>query len=110
MALALERMREPNGGFVLRLRGRIDAETFHFLDEAVLRLLGEGERAIALDLADVELITSAGATSLLMADMEAKRLGGRVALRRVPEAIFERLEMLGLREKISDIEVLGDED
>ena len=61
-------------------KGNIDSSTATELGERLKKLILGGSRRILVDMKDVAYISSAGFRCLLIAEKEAQRTGGRLAL------------------------------
>ena len=80
---------------VLALTERLDTQTAPELEKAAMGKLTEGGR-LALDLTDLQYISSAGLRVLLMLMKKSKALGGQVALMGVRGMVEEILEESGI--------------
>jgi anti-anti-sigma factor len=91
------------GIVLLEVEGRVDAHTAGRLDKALKDLLAQGDSRLLLDASQIGYISSKGLRVLLLAQREARRLGGEVRLfgpnaqvRRIIElAGFEQLLYIG---------------
>lgn len=84
-----------NNWLVLALSERLDTQTAPELEKAALGKLVEGTK-MALDLKDLDYISSAGLRVLLMLMKKAKAQGGQVALVGVGGMVQEILEESGI--------------
>lgn len=65
---------------ILRISGRVDAETAPELDRACHQWITPGDSNMILDLTDLDYISSAGLSSVLGAGKEIDRYGGRLLI------------------------------
>lgn len=76
--------------------GRIDSATAPQFAEALDQIIAKGQYKIAIDLSQVEFISSAGLRVLINTQKLCKRYNrGEVALASVPENILSALELAG---------------
>lgn len=82
---------------LVRVKGRIDSRTALELEEALDKIMEDGEYKIVLDMSGVEFTSSAGMRVLIRTQKECKRLNrGELMLAAVPERITEALDLAGL--------------
>jgi len=91
----IERTRE-DGELLWTLRGRLDAGNCRHLEEELQEALHRGDHRIALDMAEVPYMSSAGIRSLLLCAKTLKGLGGTFSLRRASPFVAEILDMTGM--------------
>ena len=76
--------------------GRVDSYTAPQLADALRSLTDKGRYKIALDLNDVNYVSSAGLRVLIDTQKTCKHLGrGEVVLACVPQRIYETLDLAG---------------
>ena len=81
---------------LVAVSGRVDSATANQLGEALDAITNNGRHKIVLDLNDVEYMSSAGLRVLISAQKTCKRYNrGEVVLARVPERIYEALDLAG---------------
>jgi anti-sigma B factor antagonist len=81
---------------VLAVKGKVDSFTAPELTRAIEQLNNDGRFKIALDLSDLEYMSSAGFRALLMAQRNCKRYNrGEVVLACVPKRIMDALDLTG---------------
>jgi anti-sigma B factor antagonist len=76
--------------------GWLDAHTFTFMEETIQRLFSEDKVRLAINLADVEYVSSAGAGVFIGTLSESRNRGGNIVLMNPTEAVQEVFDMLGL--------------
>jgi len=97
-----------NNWLVLALTDRLDTQTAPELEKAALGKLAAGGH-MALDLTELQYISSAGLRVLLMLMKKSKAQGGKVVLVGVGGMVGEILEESGMDaffEKFDNVEVL----
>lgn len=87
----------PTGWTVVALKGRLDAHTAPVAGPALERAAGRSTR-VALDLAGLEYLSSAGLRILLGLLKDGEARGGRVVLLRPGPTVHEVLEISGFTE------------
>jgi anti-sigma B factor antagonist len=87
--------KKQNDWLVLALADRLDTQTAPELEQTALGKLGDGVK-MALDLSELQYISSAGLRVLLMLMKKAKASGGKVALVGVGGMVGEILEESGI--------------
>ena len=87
--------KKQNDWLVLALTDRLDTQTAPELEQTALGKLGDGVK-MALDLSELQYISSAGLRVLLMLMKKAKASGGKVALVGVGGMVGEILEESGI--------------
>jgi anti-anti-sigma factor len=80
---------------VLAAAGRVDSTTASMLEQALLQAIEAGERRLAVDLADVDYISSAGLRALLVAARRMKDAKGAWALCALAEPVRQVFELAG---------------
>ena len=80
---------------VLRVEGDLDAHTFPQLQARLEQMLGDGERAIVLDCASLDYISSAGLGVLKKMVKEVRSSGGDIRLAALSEKITNIVNLLG---------------
>lgn len=76
--------------------GRVDSLTAPRLGEMLKELFKAGNYKVVIDLEQVNYVSSAGLRVLIDAQKTCKQQGGKVALTRVPQRIYETLDLAGL--------------
>ena len=79
----------------LSLSGRLDTTTAKAFEDRILAHIESGERRIAIDLAELEYISSAGLRVFLLAAKRLDSAQGRIALCALPEPIREVFDIAG---------------
>lgn len=97
---------------LMKISGRIDSATAPELEEKLTTLTDEGEFNIALNMAAVDFISSAGLRVLIDTQKRCKRLNrGEIVLVEVPEPIYETFDLAGFLPLFqifdSDVEAVG---
>lgn len=87
--------KKQNNWLVLALSERLDTQTAPQLEQAAMGKLGDGVK-IALDLSELQYISSAGLRVLLMIMKKSKAAGGKAALVGVIGMVGEILEESGI--------------
>jgi anti-sigma B factor antagonist len=87
--------KKHNNWLVLALTDRLDTQTAPELEQAAMGKLGDGVK-IALDLSELQYISSAGLRVLLMIMKKSKAVGGKAALVGVIGMVGEILEESGI--------------
>jgi anti-sigma B factor antagonist len=81
---------------LVKAKGRIDSATATQLAEAFEALTKAGKHKIALDMGEVDYISSAGLRALINAQKNSKRVqDGSVVLACVPKRIYEVIDLAG---------------
>ncbi len=81
---------------VVHVAGWLDAHTFEYMEQAINNLFDEGKVRIAVNLADVEYVSSAGAGVFIGTLSESHERGGDIVLMNPTEPVQEVFDMLGL--------------
>jgi anti-sigma B factor antagonist len=98
---------------LMTLSGRVDSASAPALETALLDLILSGKRNIAINMKDVELISSGGLRALVTARIKARRSvpRGEVVLSELPPFIWESLELVGFHHMFqifdTDTEAVG---
>jgi anti-sigma B factor antagonist len=81
---------------LLSIKGKVDSFTAPDLIKAIEKLNEDGRYKLALDLEQLEFMSSAGFRALLIAQRNCKRYNrGEVVLAMVPKKIMDALELTG---------------
>lgn len=81
---------------LIKARGRVDSATANQLAEAFEALNKAGKYRIALDMSEIDYISSAGLRALINAQKNSKRAqDGSVVLACVPKRIYEVIDLAG---------------
>lgn len=83
------------GVLIGRLKGRLDASTSDTIQESLLKTIEEGNTRLALDLAGLEYISSAGLRVLLMTHKKVSQSQGKLIIFGLQDYIHEILEIAG---------------
>ena len=86
---------------LIHVSGWLDAHTFVFMEETLERLFDDGKVRLAINLADVEYMSSAGAGVFIGTLSESRNRGGDIVLMNPNEAVQEVFDMLGLSQVFS---------
>ncbi|SEH23350.1 MULTISPECIES: STAS domain-containing protein [unclassified Selenomonas] len=100
--------KKQNNWLVLALTDRLDTQTAPELEQVAMGKLGDGVQ-MALELSELQYISSAGLRVLLMIMKKAKAAGGKAALVGVGGMVGEILEESGIDaffEQYEDLEAL----
>lgn len=81
---------------LMHISGWLDAHTFEYMEQAINNLFDEGKVRLAMDLSEVEYISSAGAGVFIGTLSSAHERGGNIVLMHPTEAVREVFDMLGL--------------
>jgi len=79
----------------LSLSGRLDTTTAKAFEDRILAHIDSGERRIAIDLAELEYISSAGLRVFLLAAKRIDSAQGRIALCALTEPVREVFDIAG---------------
>ena len=86
---------KADGVLVLAPRGRVDSASSGELERALLRGVEAGDTRLAVDLGEVEYISSAGLRVFLMLVKKLQAGGGRLVLFALPESVRLVFELAG---------------
>lgn len=92
--LTISQVKE-RGVVVLAPEGRIDSATAKSFETATLELIEAGETRIAIDLEQIDYISSAGLRVVLLAGKRLKTAGGVLTLCNLKPSIREVFEISG---------------
>lgn len=81
---------------VVEAEGRIDSSTASQLGEAMKAVIEDGIHQIVLDIGGVDYMSSAGLREIVMTLKKVRGNEGDLRMARVPERVFEVLELSGL--------------
>ncbi|WPR75370.1 STAS domain-containing protein [Algoriphagus sp. NG3] len=89
-------IQKENGYDILLLSGEVDASNSVILDEAITNLVNDGSKAILVDAAGLEYISSAGLGVFMsyLEDFQEKNIGLKIYS--LSERVFEVFKILGL--------------
>lgn len=91
---------------LLSVSGRVDSDTAPELAEKLDDIMDQGRYNLILDLNDVIFLSSAGLRVLIDTQKQCQRMNrGELVLSRVPERIYEALDLVGL---VSLFEIFDD--
>jgi len=82
--------------FELKLKGRLDAIWSEHVSRALAECVQAGQHILALDMADVDYISSAGIRVLVIYTKQLKAIHGRLAVVNASENVLSVLELAGL--------------
>ena len=84
---------------LLKVKGRVDSATAPEFTRALEKITNDGRFKIALDMSELEYMSSAGFRALLATQRNCKRYNrGELVLVNVPDRIREALELAGFTE------------
>ena len=84
---------------LIKVKGRVDSSTAPDFSTALEKANGDGYFKIAVDMSDLDYMSSAGFRALLASQRNCKRYNrGELVLVAVPERIREALELAGFTE------------
>jgi anti-sigma B factor antagonist len=84
---------------MLKVKGRVDSATAPEFTRALEKVTNDGRFKIALDMSELEYMSSAGFRALLATQRNCKRYNrGELVLVNVPDRIREALELAGFTE------------
>ena len=83
------------GQLIMALRGRLDSRTCRAVEDRLTVLLDGGTNVIVLDFADLEYISSAGLSVLLMVAGRLNAVQGRLAIAALRGEVEEVFELSG---------------
>jgi anti-anti-sigma factor len=96
MTEGIEVKEETQGDvLILRLIGRVDANTAPPLEEQVLKKIDAGQSKLLVDFAGVEYISSAGMRFLLSCTKKVKGVSGKFVVCSMSEGVIEVINMAG---------------
>jgi anti-sigma B factor antagonist len=81
---------------MVHVAGWLDAHTFEFMEQTIQQLFKEGKVRLAVNLSDVEYMSSAGAGVFIGTLSESQARGGNIVLMNPTEPVQEVFDMLGL--------------
>lgn len=84
-----------NRALLVNLRGRLDSSSSAGFEAKLLALISGGERAIILDCAGLDYLSSAGLRALLMAAKKMKASEGRLVISSLKDEVREVFEISG---------------
>jgi len=90
------RLVRRQGSIVIAVSGRLDMISAGTLEEELEAAIGGGDRRIALDLAGVEYLSSAGLRAILVAAKRLGDAGGTLVVIGLAGPVKEVFEMSGL--------------
>jgi anti-sigma B factor antagonist len=86
---------ERKGKPLLRLKGRLDAETSSLLEKKVKELLDSGQMSCLIDCQKIDYLSSAGLRLLLVTAQKLKTRGGSLILFSLSPPVLEIIQMAG---------------
>ena len=93
MKIAITELKDAS---LIAIRGRIDSDTSPEVAQAFQSVQEKGQYKLFVDMGGLEYISSATLRALMAAQRASKRNGGEVVLLRVPENVYNVLDMAGL--------------
>lgn len=81
---------------LIHIAGWLDAHTFEYMEQTINNLFDEGKVRLAVELSDVEYISSAGAGVFIGTLSASHERGGDIVLMNPTEPVQEVFDMLGL--------------
>ena len=95
-------------GVVLALQGRLDANSSSQAEERLKTILARGENRLALDLSQVDYISSAGLQVLLKLLREIDSREGRLVLCSLSQYVREIFDLTGFNAIFTVLETCGE--
>jgi anti-anti-sigma factor len=98
---------------LVTLSGRIDSARAPELEAELVELIQSGNKNLAINMKDVELISSGGLRALVTARIKVRRFtpSGDVVLSALPPLIWESLELIGFHHLFpifdNDVQAVG---
>jgi len=90
---------------LFKMKGRVDSSTAPEFSKALEKANNDGHYKIAIDMSELEYMSSAGFRALLATQRNCKRYNrGELVLVSVPERIREALELAGFTELFKTFE------
>jgi anti-anti-sigma factor len=89
-----------NGMVVTAITGRIDSATAASCESELVARLADGRKAMVLDLAGVDYLSSAGIRALVMLAKRASAGNAAIALARPQEHVRDILKVVGLEDEL----------
>lgn len=86
---------KANSATVLTLVGRLDGLSSPGVEQKIDALLAAGARALVLDLARLDYVSSAGLRVFLVAAKKSKAAGGKIAFAALTPVVREVFELSG---------------
>jgi anti-sigma B factor antagonist len=84
---------------LLKVKGRVDSATAPEFTRALEKITNDGRFKVALDMSELEYMSSAGFRALLATQRNCKKYNrGELVLVQVPDRIREALELAGFTE------------
>ena len=82
---------------VIRVVGRVDANTAPQFEDKLNEYIGAGRRLLVVEMDGTDFLSSAGVRALISAQKSLKGRGGKVALSQPSQRVAEVLDLAGLR-------------
>ncbi|MBN2354559.1 STAS domain-containing protein [candidate division KSB1 bacterium] len=92
----------PEGGMLLRIRGRLDANWAPHLEKQIDEVIRGGFYQVQLDLSGVDYISSAGLRVLIKYFRQLQEVNGALTIRALSPQVRNVLEMVGLDELMAE--------
>lgn len=90
---------------LIKVKGRVDSSTAPEFTRALEKVMKNGRFKIALDMSELEYMSSAGFRALLATQRNCKRYNrGELVLVKIPNRIKEALELAGFTELFKTFE------
>jgi len=80
MALKIDIKEQKEGVYVVRLKGRLDTDTYLSFDESVKPYLAPSTKVLILDMSVLEYITSIGLGSIFQVRKTIEAVGGKLII------------------------------
>lgn len=93
---------EIGSSYILRLQGRLDASWAGHVENALTAAVRGGNHHVAMNLAAVHYVSSAGLRVLLVGSKQLRAIKGTFAIIQPSEAVREVLDLAGLTSLISE--------
>jgi anti-anti-sigma factor len=94
-------LEEIEGRTILRIQGRIDAQSAPVLERKIDQLIGEGRLHLLLDFEHIDYLSSAGMRTLLSAAKKIKAKNGMIVLFSLSSDVEEIIRMAGFEKILS---------
>ncbi|MDR1613301.1 MAG: STAS domain-containing protein [Planctomycetota bacterium] len=78
------------------LAGRMDASNFNVIEDEFNRLLESGAKGVAIDVSDLEAVSSSGLGALINLHALLKERGGKLVMFSLPESLVGLADLLGV--------------
>ncbi|MGH7836139.1 MAG: STAS domain-containing protein [Candidatus Binatia bacterium] len=98
----MEITEDRNAGVViLALSGKLDATTAKTFEDRILAVIDSGERRLAVDLSQLDYVSSAGLRVFLLAGKRLRSTDGKIALCALKDPIRQVFDLAGFSSILS---------